>query len=137
MMTAHFRLVLALAFRPTRRHIRRRMISYWGSWGRACGLGVDQSMRGGLELALALVSQMVSLPQSQLVTLVSQMVLLPRSTMMLWPVKVIWRFLMMTARGPASVQCRLSDTPSTSSGGARFLVSSFTDAGWGGRVAWG
>ena len=35
MMTAHFRLVLALAFRPTRRHIRRHTISYWGSWGRA------------------------------------------------------------------------------------------------------
>ena len=39
-------------------------------------------MRGGLELALALVLQMVLLPPSQLVT---------------WQVTVIWRFLMMTA----------------------------------------
>ena len=56
MMTARFRPVLALAFRHTRRHIRRRAISYWSSWGRACGLGVDPSMRGGLDRALALVS---------------------------------------------------------------------------------
>ena len=39
-------------------------------------------MRGGLDLALALVFQMVLLPPSQLVT---------------WQVTVLWRFLMVTA----------------------------------------
>ena len=82
MMTARFRPVLALAFRHTHRHISRRTISYWSSSGRECCLGAHQSMRGGLDLALVLVFQMVLLPPSQLVT---------------WPVTVIWRFLMMTA----------------------------------------
>ena len=45
-------------------------------------MGVHQSMRGGLDLALALVFQMVLLPPSQLVT---------------WQVTVLWRFLMVTA----------------------------------------
>jgi hypothetical protein len=57
-MTARFRPVMALAFRHTRRHIRRRMISclvsYWGPRGRACGLGMGQSLRGGRVCALGL-----------------------------------------------------------------------------------
>jgi hypothetical protein len=58
MMTARSRPVSAHAFRHTRRHIRRRtiscLVSYWSPRGRACGLGMGQSMRRGRECVLGL-----------------------------------------------------------------------------------
>ena len=58
MMTARLRPVLALAFRHTRRHIRSRTISclvfYWSLMGKACCLGMGQSMRRQRECVLGL-----------------------------------------------------------------------------------
>ena len=58
MMTARFRPVSALAFRHTRRHIRRRtiscLVSYWRPMGRVCGLGTVPSLMREWECVLGL-----------------------------------------------------------------------------------
>jgi hypothetical protein len=83
MMTARFRPVLPLAFRHTPHHLRRPstfcLVSYWRLMGRACGLGMGQSMRRERECVLRLGHPLP--PWSHLVITLSRLLL--QKTMLL------------------------------------------------------
>ena len=80
MMTARFRPVLALAFRHTPHHLRRRptfcLVSYWRLMGRACCLGLGQSMRRERKCVLGLCPSKLTVGRTVVVLRPGEMTLL-------------------------------------------------------------